>query len=807
MTFGLELLESILNNHAEVIASHAELTYLLKTQLLPLLTRFISERLDFPITVRAVRILCILLRELLGTLEADFELPLSLLVHSLEADASTPWRRALAMEVFKIIYSNTDLAIGVYTYFDLETSRRSIIQDSMSTFVRIAAERPSVIGLGKQSSTPHAFVGGHSSAQEQTGLESGSAAEIMVSSQGTKPGDTVGISTQWSMMKPSCLDSLDKADTPTVPETYIYGLVLICINNLVESLAKVILPLTVQPQNKPTSGSRDSSDRQSLEENVDNGLPDEDGLLTKSHHVSKKEYRAVPINPLELFNHRSYNTVQTTAAILDQCWPAVLATFSTFFNASLDADFYRMLIRSTQKLTQVAGILRLATARDAFLTTLAKAAVPLNVLHNDLLSPAASATESPKMGSNSGAFRSVENFFIQVSLDSSRRPSADVTALSQRNLMCLRALVNLAIALGPILDKAWTIILETLQKADLIILSSNAAPARESRSGSLVTGRTPEDSGSTQTSLQSEVAAVDAATDRLIESTVDWPDHSFLTLLDVLCKQICKDDVLNSNKASDTQRRTPRRVPSMTGFPALSVSQSQNDKFNLTKLGRLVEINIHRFTEPEFEVGWTTLTNALLNAATNPSNERPFRVMAADLLCSVAAELILLTINAETDVKVQMQTRSLELLEQETKALYRSSPSRVENGNTTDLEVHRSVLTTINTVLEKCGESLSAGWPTILAIIGSVFRTARKTELAEDQDTEGSSDEAELSVPISTRLVQTSFASVQLICSDLFSIVPATSVLMLINHLLYNFCSQRKDLNISLTVSKIRLML
>lgn len=803
MGFGLELLESILNNHADLISSHPELVYLLKHDLLPLVTRFISERLDFSTTARTIRILCILLREHLAELEAEFEVPLSLLVYYLEADALTPWRRALAMEAFKIVYSHANLATGIYAHFDSQTGRRSIIQDSMSTFVRMAAEKPSVIGLGKQSSAPQIWVGGNGSSQEQAGLESGSAAEIMVGAPGTKLADTVGISMQWSVLKPSCLDSLDKLDPPIIPESYVYGLILVCINNLVESLAKIILPLTVQSQSKHKIGSNDlttSDERQSLDEKADSRSLNEHN--ESSTLPSDNDSRAVPVNPLDLHNHRSYGTVQITASLVEQCWPAILATFSTFFNASLDADFYRMLIRSTQKLTQVAGVLRLTIARDAFLTTLAKAAVPLNMLHTDILSPSALTPDSPKLGSNNSAFKSVETFFNQVTLDASRRPSMDVNAasLNQRNLVCLRALINLAIALGPVFDHAWSIVLETLQKADVILSASNSTSSRDQRPGPNTTNRLLEDNATGSNSLQSEIAAVDAATDRLIESTVDWPDQSFITLLDILCKQI-HDNAPPTSKIPASPRRALRRMPSMTGISMANASQPQYDKFNISKLGRLVEVNVHRFAERSFEEGFTTLTQALLNVATVSSNDRVFRIMSADLLRSLAAELVLITVDVDTALKVQIQIRSLDLLHQVILALYNSSPSGADNSNATSLEVHRSILMTVGTILEKCGESLTAGWPTILAIIGSVFRTRKKTELAEEDVCESGDDEDEPPlIPISTKLVQTSFASVQLICSDLFSLVPPPSLLVLINHLLYGFGSQRKDLNISLTV-------
>ena len=133
---------------------------------------------------------------------------------------------------------------------------------------------------------------------------------------------------------------------------------------------------------------------------LDPGLPDPPKSLERGVSFKKNP---VPLNPLTLEDHPLYEGIKTCAAIIDKCWPAILATCSTFLYAALDADYYHGLVRSFQKFTHVAGLFRLSTPRDAFLTTLGKAAVPPNVFtanSGSAPTPSTPSAESHSLFSN-----------------------------------------------------------------------------------------------------------------------------------------------------------------------------------------------------------------------------------------------------------------------------------------------------------------------------------------------------------------------------------------------------------------------
>ena len=118
--------------------------------------------------------------------------------------------------------------------------------------MRLATERPALIGLGQQSTVPSARGETGDTSSDQAVAEAGGLAGVI---GGPVPefktgGQVTGIGTQWSLLKSPCMEQLDKSEAPALPETYIYSLVLTCITNISESLAKFILPLTVHHETK-----------------------------------------------------------------------------------------------------------------------------------------------------------------------------------------------------------------------------------------------------------------------------------------------------------------------------------------------------------------------------------------------------------------------------------------------------------------------------------------------------------------------------------------------------------------------------
>lgn len=795
--------------------SHLEQGYVLRERLMPLIIRQLSENPSFPVTLRVIRILILVVRQHLSITQSECGIALGFVNHMLDPDAATTWRRALSMEMFQAIYSDPALVLEIYARFDEEQSEMSIVRDNLSAFVRLASEKPALIGVGNQSTAPAGKPIARDGPTEQVAVEAGGAAGV-IGIVDISESNVPGISSQWSSLRTPCLDQFDKSEAPAIPETYIHSLVLTSVNSLTESLAKFVLPLTVYHESRSKRKARvqESARQESMDPS---GLetPTQEqpkGRLTRSQSYKK---RTVPINPLALDSHTSYPRIRTSAAMVSECWPAVLATCSTFLNAALDADYYRALVRSIQKFTQVAGLLRLSTPRDAFLTLLKKAAVPAHIFNAHAMPPSTVAPESSGVFGNARGLLSVDSLVSQASTlssDKTHKSSSDTgpPSLNTRNLLCLRALLNLAIALGPTLDTSWTIVFEALQQADIIMATSTARGALSVNRPSLqVDGKNGNEPAPEQ-NLHSEVAAVHAAVSRLFESTIDFPNDSFVEVLVALSSLLHDRPISQGGLKVTASSQTPtleRRFSNFSGVPITAGAQARDYRSALARLGDLVTLNVERFASFDVtESGWAYLTQELITTSTNRSIASPIRVMAANILTRVAQDVLKTAAIEVLEVRQEVERRVLAALRSEIDSLY------VEHDNTdpelgeTDADVHATALDALKSILEHCGDTLTAGWDSALAIILSVFEDDEEP----DETTEGTAEStagpgsSKNRVPefISLELGRSAFGALQLICTDFLNLVPDRCLVTLIDTL-SRFCSQSEDLNISLTVSGI----
>lgn len=818
-TFGLELIESVLTNHPSIFASHPEQTQILRSRVMPFLTKSLKGRPNFPTAVRLVRVLFTVLRRHMTLLSVESGEGLSTLAYVLDQE-TVLWKRVLCLEAFKGIFFDPTLLRLIYTLYDDKEGEKNILQDLLATFVRVSTERPSVIGLGHQSTIPVAgsSVGGGSTA-DQAVLE---ASGGIIGGSVTSEANSTGISSQWSAIRTPCIDQLDKAEPLTIPDSYIFSLILACITSLSEGLAKFILPLTVpgegRSRKKSTKlevGSASAATPGSSRDDVSSGLE-------RSASFKKNP---VPLNPLLLKEHPQYSEVKTCAEMMDSCWPAILATCSTFLYSALDSEYYHSLVRAFQRFTHVAGLLQLNTPRDAFLTTLGKAAVPPNVLTACLnagarpSTPTSAGADSSSIFSNARGLLSVDSLVSQNSAsDKPRQPSADAgtTTINTRNLLCLRALLNLGIALGPTLESAWQIVLETLQQADFVLFCSAKTPGRTPTAVRLADPQAEAEANTLLMNFGAEIKSVETAASRLFESTVDFPNEPFVSFVVAICGLLEKRTEPSTASAESRPQsptsptgdtlpfakgvslRTPvvkhQRVMSITSGPVSGFSQE--DQFVLAKLGDVASINIERllYNAPDAS-GWTPLIGELVGALSSTTAAATVRMRAAETLVRLVLEATAAVSTAEEDIRGEIQLRLLEALKGSLLPLQRDDRVGSVATQATDIDIHKALLEGLKSLLEDSGETLTNGWTVVFESIDSIFVDRDNSEQGG-----GRSGRDKVLKTRSVRLIKSSFASLHLICSDFLPSLPNTCYLNLVDSL-YKFCSQDDDLNVALTVS------
>ncbi len=814
--FGLELIESILTEYADIIINHAELLSLCRSCLIPLVVRLISERGIFPTTVRAMRLVPLFLGNLLSALEPECETMLSLLNHVLDPDNAVVWKRALCLELYRGIYNNSALVRSLYSRFDERDGKRNIIRDHLALLVRLASEKPAVIGLGQKSSpSSHS----RDSSVEQATVQADSLIGSIGATVTMAEPDAPGISTRWSTLRIPCIEQLDKSEAPQLPAAYIYSLALTCIITFSEGLAKFLLPFTLPPEVKGKRKARSNGNDTQNDGSSREVGPEENSRKQQLSRNQSLQNHTLSVNPLHLKGHELYNEICTSSDMVENCWPALLATYSTFLNATLDSEYYHALIRSFQRFTQVAGLLDLSTPRDAFLTALAKQSVPPASL-NTLTTGATKA--SPTIGGPERVLQAVHN----TEKERDAHPSPSLTSgrqrqptdsgpysLSTRNLLCLRALLNLGIALGPVLQKSWLIILETLQHTDSIL--SYAETTRRQSSGHLqqIPSSGPAaDDNSDASEIALEIAAAKTAAGRMLDSTSELPDPAFMDILRCLFSLFrnLQIDSTESPEFLDGNLLSPHitarkhyKVPSLSQISSDGASVMRGNMFVLNTLGDIISCNISRLQRNEAQgTGWDLTTEALIKSLSFKGSSTEFRVEAARKLNNLILAVITTRDHRLPKERDEIRSRCLAALLKEISSLYQEDRPGSKIAEGCDFEIHRLSLETLRLILEHCGDSLVLGWDTVFAVITSIFvKSVSGGHISHDDDEEEEEEEGgENLSPRSPKLLLSSFAPLQLICSDFLSSVPQPCLIILVDTL-YTFSCQEQDLNVSLTVS------
>ena len=804
--FGLELIESMLSNYAETVSLHPEQIQVLRTRLMPFIIRVLSERVAFSTTVRVIRLLPMIFGNMLSLLTSECEMILGLLNHMLDPDAALIWKRVLCMEVFRGIYYEPSLLRSIYMHYDEQEGKRNIVQDHLSIMVRLAAEKPLIIGLGQQSTVPAASTQAEDELDEQAALQAEGVAGTIGVAMTLRSSTAPGISMQWSNMRVPCIEQLDKVEPPTIPAAYLYSLTLTCMNNFSEGLARFLLPFSIASEvrlkkkaRRPDELEPQSTTSANGEETIEESR--KPGLLTSQSFSGSR----IPVNPLTLEDHVLYSQIRTSANMVDTCWPALLAAYSTFLHAALDAEYYHALVRSFQKFSQIAGLLRLSTPRDAFLTTLGKNAVPPAVgsshsmtnLTSNHVSKYDSKQRASSIQDTTGGF----NISPQGTLTKARHSfDLGATSLNTRNLLCLRALLNLGIALGPVLEGAWSIILETLQQADLVI--SHMTSQRRSTHN----GQSTPITGGEQTFLGdigNEIAAVKIATTRMFESCTDLPDYAFLDLVSNL-KNLLRDlDAPTTNQSSTSSRsleRPPshRRATSTAGTLAGANQDVRLNEFVVENLDKLITQNSSRLlAKSPKDSGWDVVLDALVEVVGSQTIDTRLRLKGANTLCDMAK------LTASSSIPEHNQNRMREqgliALLRQVQTLHSEDCNDSKHSKICEAEIHALCLETLHTCLEQYGDSLHLGWEYVFVIITSIFAASvvgTDLEAAHISDHQMPALIAEAKSP---KLVRSAFGSLQLICSDFLISVPRVCLPKLLATT-HRFCSQHEDFNISLTV-------
>ena len=808
--FVFDLIGNALHNYQDTLIRDVGLVKACRIHLMPAVTNVVSGKSNFAMTLRALRIMGVLLGSHMAEMVTESQTALAQVLHGLDIKVAL-WKRVLCMEFLRGVFANFSLLRQCFQLMDVHKVGTAVLDDSgarsqpqadisnvIAALVRVAAEKPSLMGISQGSTMPvqrgNDAGSGQTPSLESTGLSG------MIGDAAAADVNVTGLSTAWSTVRTPYLDQLDKLDVSEPPSTYLYTLTLDCISAFAEGLAKYIMPLSI-PRTRPMP-------KQDLI-----NASRSNGTVTGSQDAPSQISRAVNSkynllsNPLSVTNGIVKAEVEVCAAMVEACWPAFLATCSTFLNAALDADFYHKLIRAIQKLTQVAGVLELSTPRDALLTTMAKSAVPAAGLRTATLRSSSNA--QMRMSSIGSPLDSDPSTPVETGAQSPlpstlrRQEEETVMSITLRNLLCLRALLNLGIALGATLSPdSWFTILETLQQAEAALDISKQRPMSRDETVEDTEANGPEKS------ITSETVAVQTASRRMFEASAGYDNSAFQRLLTSLLRfsglphsdKHDHADMLSpvpSSPASIRSRGRMHQASRSLSLPLASAGPREDElRFFVLCIGEVARVNLDRLiSAAPTESGWDLVFPGLFHIASSSRLPRMVRLQSVSLIDRIVVELTSLW-NASEEQNDQAVVRALRVLQAQYEMIQQPDYFTDSATASVDADIHLGMLEALRNILENCDQLPESTWILIFRLVGTPYVSSLEL-LANSDKVDGEHGPTNAKSP---QLVQPAFSALQLIGSDFLSVLSMDSLTLFLR-CIWLYANQKDDLNVSLTAT------
>lgn len=265
---ALEIIESVISSDKQMFLNHREFSYLIRIKLIPSLLRIINNNDDdFPLIVRIMRTLQILLSTQLNNLLIEGEIILSIFNHILLNNDSSDWQKFLVLEVFKHVFSHFNLVKIIFESYDQDPKKKNVVQELLSILSTYLQYNSYLVETTMK--VPDAHTSDYLSRSNST-------------------------------LKISILDSLDKSEVPVnIPRSYPLYLIFSILLSLTDGVGKYVQSLS----NNEETANLDSE----LEfvQNLISSTYDNTSLLLKYyiHSLMDGDYFHQLIRSLQKFTH------------------------------------------------------------------------------------------------------------------------------------------------------------------------------------------------------------------------------------------------------------------------------------------------------------------------------------------------------------------------------------------------------------------------------------------------------------------------------------------------------------------------
>uniref|UniRef100_A0A3P8VND3 Protein MON2 homolog n=1 Tax=Cynoglossus semilaevis TaxID=244447 RepID=A0A3P8VND3_CYNSE len=658
-TFGLELLESVLNDFPGVFLQHQEFSFLLKERVCPLVIKLFSpnikfrqgsssaaspapvEKPYFPICMRLLRVVSVLIKHFYSLLVTECEIFLSLLVKFLDGE-KPQWLRAVAVESVHRLCVQPHLLRSFCQSYDMKQHSTKVFRDivnALGSFIQSLFIVPNS-GITPAVSLPAGSSGSGAQGAAQGGPGTGGVGSNLTTQAAFEYRGTwiplMTVSVQGSA-KATYLEMLDKVEPPSIPEGYAMSVAFSALLDLVRGITSMI--------------ERELSKEEDLAAEFREGHPDQECLdfFSPGAHLVWEE-------------------------MVSACWCGLLAALSLLLDASTDETATENILKAELTMASLCGRLGLVTPRDAFITAICKASLPphyaLTVLSSNSinLSSKAYSIQGQSVQIISPSSESHQQV-VAVGQPLSAQPQGTVV-LTSKNIQCMRTLLNLAHCHGAVLGTSWQLVLATLQHLVWILGLKPAV------GGALKPGRAVEGPSTVlTTAVMTDLPVIANILSRLFESSQYLDDVSLHHLINALCS---------------------------LSLEAMDMANGNNKEPSLFAVAKLLEtglVNMDRI-----EILWRPLTGHLLEVCQHPNSR--MREWGAEALTA----LIKAGLAYNHDPPLSQNQRLQLLLLNPLKEL----------SNVLHADIRQKQLESVLQILQSQGDSLGPGWPLVLGVIGAI---------------------------------------------------------------------------------------
>ncbi|CAG5037481.1 unnamed protein product [Parnassius apollo] len=692
-TFGLELLDTVLTDFSAVFFKIQEFRFLLKEHVCALIIRLFSpnvkyraaftslhipgagggaggagggggagspapERPHFPVTMRLLRLVSVIVHKYHEVLVTECEIFLSLTIKFLDPDKPL-WQRALALEVLHKMTIQPHLLKAFCECYDMKPHATNIFQDivnALGAYVQslfVASQVNQQVGEYVSSGIP-----------QQAGFYwKGVWLPLCVTFE---PGTA----------KSLYIEMLDRTEAPTIQEGYGISVAYACIMEIIRSIAISVegdeyFRLQELYEDVQNDGDEINSNNTGNNKEIVNKTDTEE--ISSNGHKREPDQNS---NVVEKIDPNAEKERLLKLQLIKSSWCGLVWGLSVLAEASIGE--LENILCAVQTLARVSGKTGVTSARDACVGALCRCALPaqycvpalgaLGALHCPWAPPRAPApapAPAPDLRHHV--------VWVGTPLPCAQVPTGQQQSfvmVTSRHVTAMKALLNAARRDGDTIQQAWLPVLTTLQHLVWIL------GLKPSTGGSMKASRASADANAVMSTsaVMADLPALSAMLSRVFESSKNLDDVALHHLIDALCKL--------SNEAME-----------------LAYSNREPSLFAVAKLLETGLANMHRI-----EVMWRPITNHLLEVCQHPHiRMREWGVEAITYLVQAAFQY------HHNNPALVTEARQRLLLE-----------PLAELCGVRHCDVRARQLECAARLLHSRGEQLGAAWPLMLDIISAV---------------------------------------------------------------------------------------